>query len=99
MAKRKVTWTKTALQQFNSGIKYIRKTSPQNAETVKDKILDKVNSLEDDIAVHRKDPCKKDNDGSFHYFEILKYRIAYQVRDNEVFIIRVNHTSMEPQLY
>lgn len=65
MAKRKVTWTKTALQQFNSGIKYIRKTSPQNAETVKDKILDKVNSLEDDIAVHRKTLAKKTMTAAF----------------------------------
>lgn len=99
MANRKITWTKTALRQFNSGMEYIRKNSPQNADEVKEKILEKVNALERDIAVHRKDPYKKDNDGSFLYFEVLKYHIVYQVRADEVFIIRVRNTSMEPKPY
>ena len=52
MAKRKVTWTKGATRQLDAAIKRIRKDSEQNADEVKEKILDKINALSDDIAVH-----------------------------------------------
>lgn len=99
MKGRKITWTKHALRQFNVAIDYIRESSPQNADKVKEKILDKINGLTDDTVVHRRDAYKKDNDGSFLYFEIAKYRIVYQVKMNEIFIMRISHTSMEPKSY
>ena len=97
MAKRKVTWTKRATRQLNAAIECIRHGSPQNAGRVKERILDKVNELEDDKVVHRKDPYTKNNDGNYLYFEILKYRIVYYAEPKEVFIIRLRHTSMEPE--
>ncbi len=75
------------------------KESNQNADTVKLKILNKVNGLTDDKVVHRKDPYKKNNDGNYLYFEVLKYRIVYYVNPDEVFIILLRHTSMEPKAY
>ena len=99
MAKRKVTWTKRATLQFNAAIGRIRKDSEQNADKVKEKILDKINDLSDDIAVHRKDTYKKNNEGNYLYFEILKHRIAYYAESKEVFIIRIRHTSKEPKSY
>jgi plasmid stabilization system protein ParE len=99
MPKRKVTWSKRATRQFNAVIEYIRKDSDQNADKVKEKILAKINELAEDKTVHRKDPYKKNNDGNFLYFEILKYRIVYYAELKEVFIIRVRHTGMEPKSY
>ncbi|WP_366914014.1 type II toxin-antitoxin system RelE/ParE family toxin [Niabella sp.] len=99
MGKRQITWTKNAARQFESAIKYIRNDSHQHAESVKTRILEKVHQLSDATLVHRKDPFKKNNDGSFRYFEILKYRIVYYIKQNEVFIIRLRHTSMEPKKY
>ena len=99
MNKRKVTWTKGATRQLDDAIKRIRKDSDQNAEEVKEKILNKINALTDDIAVHRKDTYKKDNDGNYLYFEILKYRIVYYRKPEEVFIIRIRYTGREPKSY
>jgi plasmid stabilization system protein ParE len=99
MTKRKVTWTKQASRQLSAAIEYIRKESLQNADSVKQRILDKVGELADDKVVHRKDPNKKNNDGNYLFFEILKYRIAYYTEPKEVFIIRIRHTSMEPKKY
>lgn len=99
MAKRKVTWTSKAIRQLNAAIEYIRKDSEQNADTVKERLLNKINELADVTTVHRKDPYKKDNDGNYLYFEILKYRVVYYAEPNEVFIIRIRHTSMEPKEY
>jgi plasmid stabilization system protein ParE len=99
MVKRKVTWTKAALTQFEKIIDYIRQDSDQNADKIKEKILNKINHLSDGTVVHRKDPYKKNNDGNYLYFEILKYRIVYYKSPKEVFIIRIKHTSMEPKSY
>jgi plasmid stabilization system protein ParE len=78
---------------------YIRVDSYQNADTVKQRLLNKINELAKYKTVHRKDSYKKNNDGNFLYFEILKYRVVYYAQPNEVFIIRVRHTSMEPKKY
>ncbi len=99
MAKRKIAWSKRATRQFNAVIEYIRKDSDQNADKVKERILSKINELANDKTVHRKDPYKKNNDGNYLYFEILKYRIVYYATPNEVYIIRVRHTGMEPESY
>ena len=99
MIKRKVTWTKAAIAQFDKIIDYIREDSDQNADRIKEKILDKINHLSDDRIVHRKDPYKKNNDGNYLYFETMKYRIVYYKSAKEVFIIRIKHTSMEPKPY
>lgn len=96
---RKITWTKLAINQFNSAIKYIRKDSEQNADKVKAKILAKISELSTGRLVHRKDPYKKNNEGEYLYFEFLKHRIVYYVTAEEVFIIRIRHTKMEPKQY
>src|SRR5665647_882826 len=99
MVKRKITWSKSALKQFKKAIEYIRLNSDQNAEEAKTKILSKINELQDPIAVNRKDPYRKNNDGYYLYFEPLKYRISYYDKSDEVLIIRVRHTKMEPKKY
>ena len=99
MGKRKVTWGKLAAREFNAAIKYIRKDSEQNADNVKEIILTKNNGLADNRVVHRKNPYKKNNDGKFLYFEILRYRIVYYAETDEVIIIRIRHTKMEPKKY
>ena len=99
MGKRKVTWGKLAAREFNAAIKYIRKDSEQNADNVKEIILTKINGLADNRVVHRKNPYKKNNDGKFLYFETLRYRIVYYAETDEVIIIRIRHTKMEPKKY
>ena len=99
MTKRKVTWGKLAAREFNAAIKYIRKDSEQNADKVKEIILNKINGLADEKVVHRMDPYKKNNDGKFLYFELLRYRIVYYAASDEVIIIRIRHTKREPKKY
>jgi plasmid stabilization system protein ParE len=99
MSKRKITWGKRATLELNAAIKYIRQDSEQNAEKVKARILNKINELSDASVVHRKDPYKKNNDGNYLYFELLRYRVMYYATPGEVFIIRIRHTKMEPKKY
>lgn len=97
--KRSVIWTKLATKQFNDAIKFIKEDSEQNAEKVKTTLLEKIIGLEDDRWVHRQDPHKRNNDGNYLYFEILRFRIVYYATPKEVFIIRLRHTGMEPKKY
>ena len=99
MSKRKITWTKQATRQLNAAIDYTRKYSEQNADKAREKLLEKINELAINKVVHRKDPYKKNNDGNYLYFELLKYRVVYYTKPKEVFIIRIRHTSMEPKKY
>ncbi|MCW3074896.1 MAG: plasmid stabilization protein [Flaviaesturariibacter sp.] len=99
MAERTIIWTKTALRQFQASIEYIRADSEQSATEVKEKLLSAIEQLRVDAAIHRKDPYKSDNDGSFLYFELLRHRIVYHLIGDQVFIIRIRHTSREPRSY
>ena len=96
---RTINWAPRAIKQFNLAIAYIREDSVQNAELVKEKILSEIGKLTDTKVTHRTDPYKKNNDGHFHYFELLNYRISYHENKNEVFIVRVRHVSMKPLNY
>ena len=99
MANRKISWDTQALQQFNSAIKYIARDSLQGAEKVRKDILEKIDRLITYPTLHNPDKYKKDNDGNYLYFEILKYRIVYYRKPEEVFIIRIRYTGREPKSY
>ncbi len=88
-----------AVKQFNSAIEYIRQDSPQNANKVKQQILGKIERLSKGNVVHRNDPCKTNNDGTYRYFIVLNYRVSYCETNAGVIIIRVRHESMEPENY
>jgi plasmid stabilization system protein ParE len=96
---RKITWSPRAQQQLRGAIEYIRLDSPQNADMVKKKILAKVERLADSSVTHPQDPYKTNNDGHFRYFELLKYRISYYEKENEVILVRLRHVSMKPASY
>ncbi len=100
MSIRVVSWTKSAAVDFIAAIEYIRRQSDSQADKVKQKILEKISLLSDEKIVHRVDPYKIDNDGRYLYFEYLKFRIVYFVATpNQVYIIRIRHTSREPKRY
>lgn len=45
------------------------------------------------------DKYRMNNDGSFRAYELLRYRVSYQIIEKEIIIVRVRHTSMEPKQY
>jgi len=62
-------------------------------------ILASTHELATSPKVYRPDKFKRDNDGNFRAYELHRYRIAYHMGKDEVTIVRVRHTSMEPQDY
>jgi plasmid stabilization system protein ParE len=99
MKKRKIRWDKPALIYFSEAIRYIRKDSMQNADKVKKEILAMIIELSVHPEIHAQDKYKQNNTGNYRAFELHRYRIAYLVKEEEIIIARVRHTSQEPQSY
>lgn len=99
MKKRKIRWDKPALIYFSEAIRYIRKDSAQNADKVKEEILARISELSVRPEIHAPDKYKQNNAGNYRAFELHRYRVAYLVKDEEIIIARVRHTSQEPQSY
>jgi len=80
MELRKIKWDKQAIIYFRESIKYIRKDSPQNAEKVKNDILEKIDELLIKPNIHNPDKYKINNNGDYRAFEMHRFRISYLVK-------------------
>jgi len=96
MGLRKITWDKQAIIYLRESIKYIRKDSPQNAETVKNDILGKINELPTKPEIYNPDKYKTNNNGDYRAFEIHRLRVSYLIKDDEIIIARVRNTRQAP---
>jgi plasmid stabilization system protein ParE len=94
-----IKWNKRALKQFDDLVKYIEEDSLINAEKVKLGILIKIDGLLKHPEKYNPDKYKINNDGSFRAFELYHYRISYRFVINEIRIIRIRHTKMNPLKY
>ncbi len=94
-----IRWSLKAIKQFTEAIEYIEKDSLANAEKVKRGILEKIDELILYPQKHKPDKYKINNDGSFHAFELHRYRISYRNKPSQIRIIRIRHTKMNPQKY
>jgi plasmid stabilization system protein ParE len=99
MSKRKIVWDKKAIIYLSEAIGYIRKDSPQNADKVKKDILKQVKALAKKPEIYNPDKYKTGNKGNYRAFELHRFRVSYLVKENEIIIARVRHTSQEPLDY
>jgi plasmid stabilization system protein ParE len=80
-------------------VKYIEEDSLKNAEKFKREILKKIDELLLQPERYSPDKYKINNDGSYRAFEIFSYRISYRYISNQIRIIRLRHTKMNPDRY
>lgn len=99
MASRKISWDRRALIQFNKAILFIAEDSIQNAEKVVADIISQIEELPAQPERYPPDKYKLKNDGNYRAFELHRLRVAYFVGVDFVRILRVRHTSREPQGY
>ena len=94
-----IRWNKRAIQQLDEAIEYIKTDSPANSEKVRKEILLKISELIKHPKLYNPDKYKINNDGSFRAFELYRYRISYRYIENEIRILRIRHTKMNPLKY
>lgn len=94
-----IQWNRRAVKQFDDAITYIQNDSAANGEKFKTDILHKIDGLLKYPEKYSSDKFKTNNDGSFRAFELHRYRISYRYKNNEIRIIRVRHSKMNPLNY
>lgn len=88
-----------AKQSLRKAYEYIRTQSIQNAEIVRSGILDSIKNLTNHPEMYPPDKYRIDKDKSFRAYELYSYRISYHVSANEIRILRIRHTKMNPVNY
>ncbi len=96
---REVRWPYQTQNQLEKVYAHILKDSYQNAEKIKNEILNSTSKLATSPEIYPIDKYRKNNDGTFRAYEIHHYRIAYRITEREIIILRLRHTSREPQDY
>lgn len=95
----KINWENNAKLQLKEACAYIKRSSFQNAQKVKNDILDAITALSLHPTKYAQDKYKISNDGSYRAFELHHYRIIYMVLQDEVKVMNVRHTCMNPMEY
>ena len=72
-----VIWSKSAKMQLQKAFNFISRDSVQNAEKVRDEIIDRTIDLSKNPDIYPPDKYKKNNKGNYRAFEIYHYRISY----------------------
>jgi plasmid stabilization system protein ParE len=89
--KLRVVVDEEATKYLREAYLYIRKDSLQNANKVRSKIL---------ATIKAPDKYRIDNkNGFYRAYEIYKYRVTYHLSEDEIRIIRIRHTKMNPFKY
>ena len=96
-----IVWTEIALNQLETIYFYILESSKSVsiADKVIQNIMDAVSILNKNSEIYETDEMKYSKDDNFRAFEIYKYRISYKITSNNIYILRVRHTSRNPKLY
>ncbi|MFD1257920.1 type II toxin-antitoxin system RelE/ParE family toxin [Mucilaginibacter terrae] len=94
-----VVWSNSAKAELKKAYEYIALDSLQNAQIVRDTLIDLTIALPKNPEKHPLDQFKKDNDGSWRAFEKYHYRISYRILNEQIRIVRLRHTSKSPLLY
>jgi len=99
--EKRIIWTRIAIDNLDHIYEYIFNTSKSKfiAGKVIDQIYNSASMLCGNYEIYRLDAYKSLNDGSYRAYEIFHYRISYKVSTDEIFILSVKHTSMNPKLY
>ena len=89
-----IKWNKAAVQQLLDAIRFIEENEFHSyAEELEGDILSRIRNLTQNPTIYPLDKYRRNNDGSYHAFEVDQYRISYRNKKDEIRILRIRHTS------
>jgi addiction module RelE/StbE family toxin len=94
-----VVWSNSAKAELRKAFEYIALDSLQNAQMVRDTLIDLTIDLTENPEKHSLDKFKKNNDGTWRAFEKHHYRVSYRILKDQIRIVRMRHTSKSPLTY
>ncbi len=94
----KISWDRKALDQLKEILEYLEKQSEQAPKIVKTAIISRLDAIKTNPLIAEPDKLRSPSDKDFIVFS---YRVTYQIKSDigEVRVLRVRHTSREPQGY
>jgi plasmid stabilization system protein ParE len=95
----KIQWTLSAKEDLKDILKYYKKHSAQGYILVKNALLNTVVIASKNPKIFKADRLKKDNDGTIRVFTIYHTRVVYQIMQGGIIVLRLRHTSREPEEY
>jgi len=97
----KIIWDRKALDHFKEILTYIEKQSTQAPKIVKCAIVARLELVKKNPLISEADKLKDSPNKDFRAFVIFSYRVTYQIKSDakEIRVLRVRHTSREPQGY
>ncbi len=96
---RQIKWGSKAIYNFIAILNYIKLDSPTNAKRVKTRINNVIKTIPSNPEMFREDELKENNNGTYRVFNKDSIRVSYKIEPKEIFIIRVVHSSQEPNLF
>jgi plasmid stabilization system protein ParE len=99
--EKEIVWTKTAHNQLEDIYFYLLEKT--KSFTIPDKVIDSIISLVEILKtkweIYEIDEMRKPNNASYRAFEKFSYRISYKITPENIYIIRIRHTSRNPKFY
>lgn len=94
-----VVWSKQAQEELKKIFETISLDSLQNAEKVRDTVIDLTIALPLHPEKFPLDKYKTNNDGSWRAFEKYHLRVSYRIMPDEIRVVRLRHTKRNPKTY
>jgi plasmid stabilization system protein ParE len=94
-----VLWSNSAKVELKKMFEYIALDSLQNAQIVKNTLIDITVDLASNPEKFPLDKFKTGNDGTWRAFEKHHYRISYRILKDQIRIVRMRHTDRSPLNY
>jgi plasmid stabilization system protein ParE len=98
MVKR-IVWDKEAILQLQEAYEYLKEHSLRFANRIRKTLKIKIQELSKHPEIYNLDRYKINNDGTIRAFEVYSYRVTYKVKESEIIIARIRHSSREPIEY
>jgi addiction module RelE/StbE family toxin len=93
----KVVWTATAKKSLREIYDYILLDSPMAARRVRDELISAANQLAEYPEKYQHDEYHVSESRNIRRFFKWSYRIVYEIRENQIIILAVIHTSTAPK--
>lgn len=94
-----ILWNATSKKQLKEIYQYIQKESSIKAKKVVNKIIESIEALEINPERFGLDKFKLNNDGTYRYIEVFRFRIAFRIYGDTIRILRIRSTDQEPLNY
>ena len=96
--KREVVWTRKAQLALDRLYAYLHdETSSKRAWSIRQEIVHTAKSLSGQAEIYQLDEYYPNNPGNIRRFFRANYRVVYQVRESQVAILNIYHTSQAPE--